>query len=68
MDPATEGVWDLYRVKKQMINSATVIAEQVRLLDGVASTCSDLCHLFQLLLVDEILKASKTGKEPAPQE
>jgi T-complex protein 1 subunit zeta len=49
MDPATEGIWDLYRVKKQMINSATVIAEQ-------------------LLLVDEVLKASKTGKEAAPQE
>jgi hypothetical protein len=39
MDPATEGVWDLYRVKKQMINSATVIAEQVCLIDDLAISC-----------------------------
>eukprot|EP01121_Diplochlamys_sp_Union-15-3_P002512 TRINITY_DN1221_c0_g2_i3.p1 TRINITY_DN1221_c0_g2~~TRINITY_DN1221_c0_g2_i3.p1 ORF type:complete len:545 (+),score=117.49 TRINITY_DN1221_c0_g2_i3:22-1656(+) len=42
MDPAVEGIWDNYRVKRQLIQSASVIASQ-------------------LLLVDEILKAGKSG-------
>jgi T-complex protein 1 subunit zeta len=35
MDPATEGVWDLYRVKKQILNSAVVVAQQLLLVDKV---------------------------------
>jgi T-complex protein 1 subunit zeta len=43
MDPQVEGVWDNYRVKRQLLQSASVVASQ-------------------LLLVDEILKASKSTK------
>ena len=35
MDPATEGVWDIYRVKKQILNSAVVVAQQLLLVDQV---------------------------------
>lgn len=44
MDPAVEGVWDLYRAKRQILHSATVLASQ-------------------LLLVDEILKATGPGRQ-----
>jgi len=43
MDPQAEGVWDNYRVKRQLLQSASVVATQ-------------------LLLVDEILKASKSAR------
>jgi len=43
MDPQAEGVWDNYRVMRQLLQSASVVATQ-------------------LLLVDEILKAGKSGK------
>lgn len=43
MDPQAEGVWDNYRVKRQLLQSGSVVATQ-------------------LLLVDEILKASKSAK------
>jgi T-complex protein 1 subunit zeta len=52
MDPQAEGVWDNYRVKRQLLQSASVVATQ-------------------LLLVDEILKASKSargGSEDAAEE
>lgn len=35
MDPVTEGVWDLYKVKKQILNSAVVVAQQLLLVDQV---------------------------------
>ncbi len=43
MDPEAEGVWDNYRVKRQMVQSAAVVSTQ-------------------LLLVDEIIRASKKEK------
>ncbi len=52
MDPQAEGVWDNYRVKRQLLQSASVVATQ-------------------LLLVDEILKASKSargGSDTAAEE
>ena len=33
MDPASEGVWDLYRCKRQCLHSATVLAQQLLLID-----------------------------------
>jgi T-complex protein 1 subunit zeta len=35
MDPETEGIWDCYRVKRQMLHSATVIAQQLLLVDEI---------------------------------
>ncbi len=35
MDPPTEGVWDLYRAKRQILHSATVLAAQLLLVDEV---------------------------------
>ena len=35
MDPAVVGVWDNYRVKHQMLDSAAVIASQLLLVDEV---------------------------------
>ena len=35
MDPESEGVWDLYRSKRQIIHSATVLAQQLLLVDEV---------------------------------
>jgi len=35
MDPAAEGVWDVYRVKRQILTSATMIAEQLLLVDEI---------------------------------
>jgi T-complex protein 1 subunit zeta len=35
MDPETEGVWDNYRVKRQMLQSAAVISTQLLLVDEV---------------------------------
>ncbi|XP_066931275.1 T-complex protein 1 subunit zeta-like [Clytia hemisphaerica] len=35
MNPATNGVWDNYRVKRQLINSCTVIAGNLLLVDEV---------------------------------
>jgi T-complex protein 1 subunit zeta len=47
MDPDAEGVWDNYRVKRQMLHSSAVVATQI-------------------LLVDEIIKAGKSGGQKAP--
>jgi len=35
MDPVAEGVWDLYRVKRQFLQSAAVIAQQLLLVDVI---------------------------------
>jgi T-complex protein 1 subunit zeta len=35
MDPAAEGVWDIYRVKRQILTSATVVAQQLLLVDEI---------------------------------
>jgi len=35
MDPLVEGVWDLYKVKRQFIQSAAVIAQQLLLVDVI---------------------------------
>jgi T-complex protein 1 subunit zeta len=35
MDPPSEGVWDLYRAKRQILHSATVLAAQLLLVDEV---------------------------------
>jgi len=35
MDPIAEGVWDLYKVKRQFIQSAAVIAQQLLLVDVI---------------------------------
>lgn len=35
MDPPTEGVWDLYRCKRQVLHSATVLAQQLLLIDEI---------------------------------
>ena len=35
MDPALEGVWDSYRVVRQMLNSASTIAQQLLLVDEI---------------------------------
>ena len=35
MNPATAGIWDNYRVKRQLINSCTVIAGNLLLVDEV---------------------------------
>lgn len=35
MDPVTEGVWDLYRAKRQTLHSSTVLASQLLLVDEV---------------------------------
>ena len=35
MDPDAEGVWDNFRVKRQMLHSSAVIAEQLLLVDEV---------------------------------
>jgi T-complex protein 1 subunit zeta len=35
MDPQAEGVWDNYRVKRQLIQSASVVATQLLLVDEI---------------------------------
>eukprot|EP01100_Stratorugosa_tubuloviscum_P005012 TRINITY_DN2281_c0_g1_i1.p1 TRINITY_DN2281_c0_g1~~TRINITY_DN2281_c0_g1_i1.p1 ORF type:complete len:531 (-),score=293.70 TRINITY_DN2281_c0_g1_i1:1453-3045(-) len=35
MDPELEGIWDNYRVKRQMLHSASVIASQLLLVDEI---------------------------------
>ncbi len=35
MDPTAEGVWDIYRVKRQILTSATMIAQQLLLVDEI---------------------------------
>jgi len=35
MNPATNGVWDNYNVKKQLLNSCTVIASNILLVDEI---------------------------------
>eukprot|EP01120_Amphizonella_sp_Union-15-10_P002377 TRINITY_DN1256_c0_g1_i1.p1 TRINITY_DN1256_c0_g1~~TRINITY_DN1256_c0_g1_i1.p1 ORF type:complete len:535 (-),score=112.22 TRINITY_DN1256_c0_g1_i1:61-1665(-) len=35
IDPASEGIWDNYRVKRQLLNSSTVIATQLLLVDEI---------------------------------
>jgi len=35
IDPAAEGIWDIYTVKKQMVGLAPVLAEQLLLVDEV---------------------------------
>merc|ERR1712187_92735 len=35
MDPAVEGIWDNYRVKHQMLDSAAIISAQLLLVDEV---------------------------------
>merc|ERR1711865_353011 len=35
MDPQAEGIWDNYRVKKQLFNLAPVLAQQLLLVDEI---------------------------------
>lgn len=35
MSPAAEGIWDNYRVKKQLFNLAPVLAQQLLLVDEI---------------------------------
>jgi T-complex protein 1 subunit zeta len=35
LDPAAEGIWDNYRVKRQLLHSSTVLASQLLLVDEI---------------------------------
>lgn len=61
MDPVTEGIWDNYRVKRQMLHSwyvltCTLSLLQVRVLIGTSSVIA-----VNLLSTDEILRAGRSS-------
>lgn len=71
-DPTVEGIWDNYRVKRQMLHSSCVFSTNTSLLAIHMLTIR--CFAFSsviavnLLSTDEILRAGRSSLKPEGQQ
>jgi T-complex protein 1 subunit zeta len=60
-DPTVEGVWDNYRVKRQMLHSWWVVLKSK---STVSYGCLSSVIAVNLLSTDEILRAGRSSLKP----
>ena len=65
-DPTTQGVWDNYRVKRQMLHSWLVLSSHPSAF--LISLCLSSVIAVNLLSTDEILRAGRSSLKPDGQQ
>lgn len=66
-DPVVEGIWDNYRVKRQMLHSWYAFTVSYLWLRLINSLCSSVIAV-NLLSTDEILRAGRSSLKPDGQQ
>jgi len=66
-DPTVEGIWDNYRVKRQMLHSWCVSSLCLSLQAVLTTLCSSVIAV-NLLSTDEILRAGRSSLKPDGQQ